>query len=110
MRSDLRPGLQMAQAIHAAVEHALRFPEQMKRTPNTIVLAVADERELLEWADRLAGWCGPDAHIEGTPWTLFHEPDLEGHPDGWHTALACFSDGAPFASLPLAGKVPVMSG
>ena len=95
VRADLRPGLQMAQAIHAAVDLALSHPEQAAVTPNTIVLAVPDEGALLDWADRL-----------DVPFVLFAEPDLGGE----HTALACFHTGEPFAALPLAGKELVMSG
>lgn len=83
----------MAQAIHAAVE--LRAQQDVPET--VVVLSVQDETELLLYADILSGWCSP-AVASIRPHVVFHEPDL-----GEHTALATVSDGAEFASLPLAG-------
>lgn len=85
VRGDLTPGAQLAQAVHAAVEYTLEHPERARQTPTVVVLNVADEDELLEYADICPG-------------VLFHEPDLPGH-----TALAVISDGAPLSRLRLAG-------
>ena len=51
IREDLPPGLQLAQAIHAAVE----LQRKVETPPTVVVLGVEDEEELLAWADRFAG-------------------------------------------------------
>lgn len=86
----------MAQVAHAAVEFALRYPEQARSTPIGVVLQVPDERALTEWANRLS------ADPEWTdPFVLFHDPDVG---DGEYTALSTVSTGECFSSLPLAGR------
>lgn len=99
VRTDLPPGAQLAQAVHAAVEYTLEHPARV--VPTVVVLAVADEDELLEYADICCGWNG-DPSFDAIPFTLFHEPDLPAH-----TALAAVDDGARFSNLPLAGAAHV---
>lgn len=108
VRADLPTGLQMAQVAHACIEFALNHPEEASSTPIGVVLGVPDERSLLEWADRIIGWCGPHAEIQHDGGlVVFHDPDVgEG---GEHTALALVTSGEEFASLPLAGKVPALA-
>ena len=90
VRGDLSPGYQAAQAIHAAVDEALERPEMVRLYPTVVVLNVASEAELYEYAVRYA-------------MTAFHEPDL----DGEMTAAATFSSGEEFRELPLALEVRV---
>ncbi len=68
-----------------------------------ILLQVPDEETLLEFADAAHS---PDGFLE---YYLQHEPDFEGHPGGWHTALAL--EPSPqtqrlCANLPLALREP----
>lgn len=65
------------------------------------MLHVADEDELLGYADILSGWTARPCR---KPFALFHEPDLGA---GEHTALASVSDGREFSRLPLAGAAYV---
>lgn len=95
VRQDIPPGLQLAQVGHATAEWALyhqRQAEQWMRDSNYIaVLGVADEAELLRWAEEL-----PDDEIH-----LVFEPDIAGH-----TALVV-SPGEHWrklSELPCAGK------
>lgn len=111
VRADIGQGLQMAQACHAAVELTLRHPDTTRATPNTVVLSVADEEDLLGWYERIADvWpvdTGPVIYGDDgdlLPHVLFTEPDLGGAA----TALACFSTGEAFSALPLAGREPAM--
>jgi hypothetical protein len=90
VRGDLSPGLQLAQAVHAATEYALRFPAMARSTENVVVLNVADEPELL-------------SHAEPSGF-LFHEPDVNDEA----TAYAIVADGRRFSTLPLAGRSPAM--
>lgn len=99
VRGDIPVGYQMAQAIHAATELALAHPEACRAAPTVLVLEVANEELLMEWLFEL--------HPSGSPVTVFQEPDLWGHPGGWHTAVAHIPvDGSIFADLPLAGSEP----
>lgn len=82
----------MAQAIHAAVDLALEDPKRAAEIPNTVVLSVINDDDLLAWNDR--------ATEAGLKPALFHEPDL----DGQATALAVYSTGELFSALPLAGR------
>lgn len=91
VRSDLAPGLQLAQAVHAATAFALAHPERASSTPNVVVLAVPDEAALLSFADS-AG-------------VVFREPDVGDEA----TAFATVSDSTRFSCLPLAGRVLAMS-
>lgn len=84
VRSDLVPGLQLAQACHAASYLSASNPLALYQHPTTIVLGVSNEEELLNYASS-----------EGF---LFREPDL----DGAATAYACYSQGYEFANLNLA--------
>ena len=80
VRSDLPPGLQMAQACHAAREFAARYPALdaawHQGHNNLVVLWLRNEQELDEWSGRLVA-----ADI---PLAEFREPDL----DGQRTAIA----------------------
>lgn len=58
----------MAQAVHAAVEHALDYPDEVHGAPVVVVLGVSDELSLNLLADRLQG---RDLEV-----TRFTEPDL----------------------------------
>src|SRR5688572_22136583 len=89
VRGDLPPGLQMAQAVHAATEYALTFPRQARDTPCVVVLNVLDEADLLTYA-----------RIHPLSGVLFHEDDLGGQA----TAYATVCDDGRFQGLPLAGR------
>lgn len=97
VRSDLTPGLQLAQAVHAATAFALRHPASAASTLNVVVLAVPDEETLLHYADL-------DFYTRKYG-VLFTEPDL----DDEATAYAIVSDGDRFSCLPLAGRVLAMT-
>lgn len=88
VRDDLTPGQQLAQAVHAAVEHTLKHHETVGRTPTVVVLAVPDEASLRRYASGGG--------------TLFYEPDLESY-----TAMCDIGDGSRFSTLRLAGAVMV---
>lgn len=79
--------MQIAQASHAAIDFALKFPDIAKRwrdQSNYIcILSVADESALLDYATK--------AYAEGARHIIFHDPDVPGDsPDhvGSYTALA----------------------
>lgn len=91
VRGDLSPGLQVAQAVHAATEYALRLPALARSTPNVVVLSVPDEATLLRFAS-------PSGF-------LFHEPDVGDEA----TAYAEVTTGERYSSLPLVGREPVMT-
>lgn len=84
VRSDLAPGLQMAQACHAASYLSAQDALKLYQHPTTIVLGVPNERELLLYA--------------GSEGFLFREPDLNYEA----TAYAIFSETTKFSELPLA--------
>lgn len=80
VRSDLIPGLQTAQACHAAIQYILDFPEEAREW-NTLsnyigILSVTDEDELIELKD--------NARNLGLKVSTFREPDL----DNTYTAIA----------------------
>lgn len=77
---DLPPGLRAAQAVHAAVEHALAWPGPTRATPTVAVLGVPDELRLAALLD--------DLERSGHEVAPFREPDLAGE----LTALACVAD------------------
>lgn len=89
VRGDLPPGLQYAQAVHAAVEYALAYPDSTRATPNAVVLNVLDEDDLLLYAG-----LNPKGGI------VFREPDRGGEA----TAYATIVDDGRFQGLPLAGR------
>lgn len=103
-RADLSPGLQAAQAAHAAFQFAVEHPEETRSwysgSNYLILVSVPDEDSLLEWADLV--------YREGVPYSLVTEPDLpNGVNDvGQHTSLAVNPShlGDRFSSLPLLGK------
>lgn len=88
VRSDIPPGLQIAQACHAARAFTLEHPSA-DVGENLVVLASESEAELRELAERLSP----------LPTTRFFEPDLQGE----LTAIAFPGEGArAVSSLPLA--------
>lgn len=87
IREDLPPGLQLAQAVHAAIE----LERKVETPPTVVVLGVEDEDALLDWADSC---------VYKYPVAVFFEPDISEH-----TALATVCDGSLFSSLRLAGGV-----
>lgn len=91
VRGDLPPGLQAAQACHAASYLSAADPLVLYQHPTTIVLGVADEEELMHNV-RQAGF-----YSQGRGF-LFKEPDLNSEA----TAYACFSNGGEFKDLSLA--------
>jgi peptidyl-tRNA hydrolase len=96
-RSDLSPGLQAAQAAHAAFQFSVEHPELIRRWHDgsnyLILLSVPAEEDVTSWAD--------EVRQAGVEHSLVWEPDVGGY-----TALAVgpspFS--ARFSSLPLQGR------
>lgn len=86
VRQDLPVGLQMAQAVHAAVGLAAEDPTLLQDYPTVRVLAVADEAELVAKAHQL------DCE---QPWFMFAEPDLNDE----MTAFAAISNGDQWGDL-----------
>jgi peptidyl-tRNA hydrolase len=71
IRNDLPPGLQAAQAAHAAFEFALAYPEltdEWATTSNNLILVAVDDEAALYRLER--------ARL-GMPHLLVHEPDLD---------------------------------
>lgn len=89
VRGDIPPGLQYAQAVHAAVEHALAYPVLARDTRNVVVLNVLDEEDLMAAAS-----------LHSEHGALFREDDL----DGEATAYATVCGDGCFMGLPLAGR------
>lgn len=102
-RGDLPPGLQAAQAAHAAFQFALEHPEVTRRWHQgsncLVLLSVPDETSLVSFAETLAA--------AGVPCSLVVEPDIGDE----HTALAVAPTGIgnAFAHLPLHGREVAMS-
>ena len=67
-RADLPPGVQACQAVHAAVELALTFPQLAAVAPVIVLLATGDELSLT--------WLRDDAVAAGLRVASFQEPDL----------------------------------
>jgi peptidyl-tRNA hydrolase len=89
VRGDLSPGLQVAQACHAALDFAISHPDKARKWRDTsnylCILAVRDEAELLNYAT--LAWTKQAKHA------LFHDPDVpslneEANTVGSYTALA----------------------
>lgn len=100
VRADLSPGLQLAQACHAAVklcdEHGTSW---LAEYPNLVVLQVPDEWTLSQLVDNLS---------EHFVVVEFTEPDLGGQV----TAVAIAPDERVrdhVSTLPLAGKEPAVT-
>lgn len=74
VRADLDPGLQMAQAIHAAIQWVIEDPDLSsiwhKKSNNVVVKHVPDEAALLELAAK--------AEDRRCVVEAFTEPDLAG--------------------------------
>lgn len=70
VREDLPAGLRAAQAVHAAVEHALAWPSATRASPTVAVLGARDELRLAAVLD--------DLERDGHDVVAFHEPDLAG--------------------------------
>lgn len=102
-RADLPPGLQAAQAAHAAFEFSLAHPDVMRKwhedSSYLILLSVPDEDTLLAWAEACTA--------AGVETALMIEPDLGDEA----TALAVGPSelGPSFSSLPLHGKEVAMA-
>jgi peptidyl-tRNA hydrolase len=99
VRNDLEPGLQVAQAVHAAVKYALSHEDARrwhKESNNVAVLQVPDEGALKALTQRVL------ARNPCCLSAIFEEPDLEHQ---W--TAAAFGDGARklLGSLPLALRV-----
>lgn len=96
VRADLDPGLQMAQAIHAAIQWVIEDPDLShiwhRQSNNVVVKHVSNEAALLELADKAEG---KTCVVE-----RFQEPDLAGAV----TAVAIVGSGANalLRELPLA--------
>jgi len=96
VRADLDPGLQMAQAIHAAIQFVLEHQTEARAwydtSNNVIVKQVADEATLTELV--------LERDYNRTTCQVFGEPDLNG---AW-TAAAFMGEGANayLRELPLA--------
>ena len=71
VRSDMSPGLQVAQSVHAAIQFLADWPQSSRwvRHYNLVVVAVPDELAL---ADIAAA-----AVEEGICRSIFREPDLD---------------------------------
>lgn len=103
VRRDLSEGQQATQATHAALDFAVTYPDLVKawhdESNYLIVLSVADEKELLSYADR--------AWDLGLRYSVFFEPDLDNTvtavviEPGRTTSKLC-------ANLPLALREAVM--
>lgn len=104
VREDIDPGLEAAQAVHAATELALRWRTAVEvwdagAEPTVILLGARDEPHLQELYSKLVA-------LEATgklaiARAIFHEPDLQGQA----TAFGCFGDDQVrrlFSSLPRA--------
>jgi peptidyl-tRNA hydrolase len=97
VRNDLDPGLQMAQAIHAALEYAKQILFEKEKLPeNVIVLQVPDEEALKKLAYSMSH--------EFVELFCFTEPDL-GHQ---LTSISCssFSDGSGTKVERFVGSLP----
>jgi hypothetical protein len=97
VRSDLPPGLQIAQACHGIAEfardHRREYAVWIHESNYICVLAVPDESTLLDHAARLT-----EAQLKHS---LVYEPDIEQH-----TAMV-IAPGAywsQLSQLPLAGR------
>ena len=90
VRSDIPPGLQMAQACHAAIAFTVAHGVL---TDNLVVLHVETVGDLVSIQQR--------ADIDGIRSVAFHEPDLRDEV----TAIALADEARVFlSSLPLAMK------
>ncbi len=96
VRQDIEPGLVAAQAVHAAVAFALKYPSQTAAwnlgENNVAVLGARDEAHLNELLSKLPG---------GVLMVDFREPDLHGQRTAF--AVDCRARKV-FASLPCALK------
>jgi len=105
VRNDLEPGLQLAQAVHAAVKYALSHEDARRwheESNNVAVLQVPDEEALRALTQRVL------IKDPGCLVATFEEPDLDHQ---W--TAAAFGNGAKklMGSLPLALRplsVPVL--
>jgi peptidyl-tRNA hydrolase len=95
VRSDIAPGLQIAQSGHALVafqhEHAAVYEQWHRESNNLVCLAAASKEELAKLAY--------DLHNKAVPVALFREPDLGDE----LTAIAVGpAGGRALSNLPLA--------
>ena len=92
VRSDLAPGYQAAQGVHAATYLTAKDPFFLYLHPTVSVLNVGNEEDLVYWASK-------HVHTKGEPaGMMYHERDLAYEA----TAFACYTEGSEFATLPLA--------
>lgn len=101
IREDLKPGLELAQGIHAAVELAILKPEDAlawrRESQNVAALGAADEAGLRQALDRVREMGARPAR--------FHEPDLGGALTGFaFIADDSSAEARALSSLPLALK------
>jgi hypothetical protein len=102
VRSDLPPGLQAAQAVHAAFSFACEYPEEMRRwhleSNFIVVLNAHNEVDLACWWARIA-------HAPCR--VIVHEPDIGNRA----TAFAVLGEeaGRQLSSLPLALRERAMT-
>ena len=91
LRKNLTPSYRACQGGHALAAFMLKHPVQAQEWGNhtLIYLQTNNEEELVGWGERLT--------YKGVTWERFREPDL----DNQLTAIACYSDGKPFANLKL---------
>ena len=101
-RSDLSPGLQAAQVLHAGLAFAFEHPDDARAwhdsTPWVVVLSVPDEPALIAHWQRL---------VDVPHRVLVREPDL-GDACTAFAALG-FEAGRRLSHLPLALKEPQMT-
>jgi len=96
IRNDLEPGLQAAQACHAARlfvdEHKLEENEWFRYSNNIVLLSVPNKEELIEMAYKAVN--------DDIPVSMFKEPDVNDEP----TAIAMLGRKAKklVSTLPLA--------
>lgn len=101
VRQDLPPGLQIAQAVHAAFEFAHQHPDAtttwLEDSNYIVILSVPDEATLIEH----------HTAASEAPTTLVREPDIGDEatalaigPSGYHRRLS---------NLPLAGRELAMT-
>lgn len=64
VRKDISKSQQAVQAGHAVAEYLLRVPNTHWDNGTLIYLGVKNERELIEWGNKLSSWIG------------FREPDI----------------------------------
>jgi hypothetical protein len=88
VREDLGPSYSAVQAGHAVAQYMVEFPD-LWRNHTLIYLRVKNEKELLEWRDKMI--------MRSHPYALFREPDIRNEA----TAMAVQDTGKIFSKLAL---------